>query len=73
MNDLFEIGELGFLRDIPAELSSMTKENIFLKAQIGGQQKRIRLLWIILGGIAAFWIWNKFYRNKKIPDEISNS
>ena len=73
MNDLFEIGELGILRDIPAELSSKTKENIFLKAQISGQQKKILLLGILLGGIASYWIWNKYFRNKNTPDENVNS
>ena len=73
MNDLFEIGELGVLRDIPAELSSKTEENIFLKTQISGYQKKILLFGLLLGGIAAFWVWNKYYRNKKTPDENANS
>jgi hypothetical protein len=73
MNDLFEIGELGILRDIPAELSSKTKENIFLKAEISGQQKKMRLLWIFLGGIASFWIWDKYFRGRNTTDENSNS
>ena len=73
MNDLFEIGELGFLRDIPAELSSMTKENIFLKTQISGYKKKIRLLGILLGGIGLYWVLNKYFRNKNTPDENANS
>ncbi len=73
MNDLFEIGELGFLQDIPAELSSKTKENIFLKTQIRGQQNKIRLLGVLIVGIAAYWAWNKYYRTKNTSDENSTS
>ena len=73
MNDLFEIGELGILRDIPAELSSKTKENIFLKTQISGYKKKILLLGLLLGGIAGFWVLNKYYRNKTPHDENANS
>ncbi len=73
MNDLFEIGELGFLRDIPAELSRITKENISLKAQNSGYQKKIRLLWILVGGIGAYWAWNKYFRHRNTTNEHSNS
>ncbi len=73
MKDLFEIGELGFLRDIPAELSSKIKENIFLKTQIHGQQNKIHLLGILLMGISAYWVWNKYHRYKNTSNEDSTS
>lgn len=69
MEKLLEIGEIGLLRDIPAELTFMTSENNFLKQSNDKLkfEKRILIYGIIF--LVAYIIW----REIKKSDEDLNS
>lgn len=75
IDKLLEIGEIGLLRDIPAEIGSLINENNVLKARCTSQKSELRFLYIVIAGIIIYLIWkdSKKGTTKQTEDEHINS
>jgi hypothetical protein len=71
MDKLLEIGEIGLLRDIPAELTFMTNENYFLKKSNDKLkfEKTILICGVIFLIVAIVWI--ELEKNEEEPKSKS--
>ena len=56
MDNLFEIGELGIVRDIPAELTQLKSSNNVLRAQLQRQTNICGILKLCLIGAVIYII-----------------
>ena len=68
MNKLFEIGEIGLLQDIPAELTYMTNENNLLKQKNDklGFEKSILIFSIVV--LVLYIIWSEIEKSDENID-----
>ncbi len=59
MDRLLEIGEIGILRDIPAEITKLTGDNQLLKAKNSTQKTAIIILVAVIIGAVIYIQKNK--------------
>lgn len=73
IDQLLEFGDVGILRDIPSELTNLTKENTFLKQANTKLKSNNRTLLIILAGLTAYFIYQNYLNpNRETEDYESN-
>lgn len=75
MDKLLEIGEIGLIRDIPAEIGLLANENNVLKARCASQKSELRFLYIVIAGILIYILikHNMSGLNNKKEDEHFNT
>jgi hypothetical protein len=71
MDRLLEIGEIGLLRDIPAEIDILTNENLLLKTRNARQKSELRFWHFVIAGIVIYFIWKEI--KNKTEDEYSST
>ena len=69
MDKLFEIGEIGLLRDIPSEMTFMTNENKLLKQSVSNMKFEKQILICSIVALVLYIIWCEF----RIRDEHVDS
>jgi hypothetical protein len=72
---LLEIGEIGLLKDIPAEIDILTNENVSLKTRNARQKSELRFWHIVVAAIVIYFFWKDFQKwiPKKTEDESINT
>jgi hypothetical protein len=68
MDRLLEIGEIGLLRDVPSELTIMTKENNLLKQSNGKLKFEKQILICSLVALVLYIIWCEFRKRDEHVD-----
>lgn len=67
MNKMFEIGELGIVRDIPAEITQLESANNALRSELQNQKTISGILFACLVG-AVIYIVLKTSSNNKVEE-----
>lgn len=68
MDRLLEIGEIGIMRDIPAELTKLTDDNQILKAKNSKQKTAIGILVVVLFGAGIYILKNNTNTKKEMTE-----
>lgn len=68
MDRLFEIGEIGPLRDIPSEMTFMTNENKLLRQSVSKFKFEKQILICSMVALVLYIIWREFRDRDKQVD-----
>ena len=68
MDKLFEIGEIGLLRDIPSEMTFLTNENKSIKQSIGKLKFEKQILICSIIALVLYIIWCEFRKRDEHVD-----